>query len=288
MEDTIFFKVPSHWNKNNVRAHYYNEQGGSNGWPGDLMTKTIYENIYCLKIKKELNMTNIIFNDGSNQIPEICKFGFSIADRYLYNSMDYEKKSIEKDSNLEDTIFFKVPSHWNINNIRAHYYNEQGGNNGWPGDLMTKTIYENIYSIKIKKELNMTNIIFNDGSNQIPEVCKPGFSITDSCLYNSMDFEKKNIEKDSNLEDTIFFKVPNHWNKNNVRAHYYNEQGGNNGWPGNLMTKTIYENIYCLKIKKELNMTNIIFNDGSNQIPEVYKPGFSITDNCLYNWKKKL
>jgi len=99
----------------------------------------------------------------------------------------------------------------------------------WPGELMSKTIYDDINYITIKKELNMTNIIFNDGSNQIPEINQPGFSIKDNCFYNFTGNEREYDDKDYILEDIVFFKVPSHWNKNNVRAHYYNEQGGNNG-----------------------------------------------------------
>jgi len=152
----------------------------------------------------------------------------------------------------------------------------------WPGELMSKTIYDDINYITIKKELNMTNIIFNDGSNQIPEINQPGFSIKDNCFYNFTGDEREYDGKDYILEDIVFFKVPSHWNKNNVRAHYYNEQGGNNGWPGELMSKTIYDDINYITIKKELNMTNIIFNDGSNQIPDISQPGCSIVNFGLY------
>lgn len=100
--------------------------------------------------------------------------------------------------------------------------------------------------------LNMTNMVLI----KFAKTCQPGFFIVDNCLYNFTDYEKSYNEKDSILEDIVFFKVPSHWNKNKVRPPYYYEQGGSNGWPSDLITKNIYDNIYIIKIKKELNMTN--------------------------------
>jgi len=184
--DTVYFEKPNNWNGNNIKAYTYYNSGSVTRenvkWPGESMTTDPENpNIYIFKVKKELNLNRIIFNDGRNQVPSSGKQGFEIKNLALYNINGYVKQyrddctqtTVPPPPPATTTIQSPIPT-INTNIVTIYYYSGwnpayihyQFGSNAWtvaPGVAMKphKNGYQTI-TIDIGTARSIT-FVCNDG-----------------------------------------------------------------------------------------------------------------------------
>ncbi len=99
----------------------------------------------------------------------------------------------EKDPTPQGTkIYFEKPSNWG-SNINAYIYDESVSPTkkiaAWPGVAMTNE-GNGVYSYFMTEEYAKPQVIFNDGSNQVPGAQQPGFEMKNNGYYDSTGFVK--------------------------------------------------------------------------------------------------
>eukprot|EP00833_Pecoramyces_ruminatium_P005986 jgi/Orpsp1_1/1180018/evm.model.c7180000071811.1 len=272
-DSVVFFELPKGWNGDNLHAYVYvsGDNFSENGqWPGQLMTKYAKgDNVYTITIDKSLNDGFIIFNDGAHQIPGANQPGIVIKNNGLYDELGYFE--IYKPTK-QDYIYFEKPKDWNGEKLNVYAYYVDGDNvieNGqWPGQPMTKVEGEdNLYLIKMDKQTVKGNIIFNDGTHQIPGSGESGFDLKDLGVYDVNGYKKqiddqKEQEKDEPVADnkvTLYYYTG--W-----KSAYIHYQAGSGSWtdvPGVEMTAEKEYQKITIDLGKATTLT-FVCNDGGS------------------------
>lgn len=139
------------------------------------------------------------------------------------------------------TVYFYNQNNWT--EVHAYTWNSQNGdeNNGWPGEIITKTNSDNLFGYEITKDA-FDMIIFNNGSDQQTNNLK----IIDGKEYYPYSGNSQTVYLDNSETQWA-----------NVYIYYWTEKGDNN-WPG-LKIRKSSNNIYTAEIPKDA--TGFIFNN---------------------------
>ena len=208
----------------------------------------------------------------------------------------YEYKKVEK---IENSIVkIKLPSGWSSANV--YVYDESGSTvkelAAWPGVAMTNE-GNGYYSYTLPEGWgNNTQVIFNNGTAQIPEAEMPGFELPTGKVgtYADGNWTLEDIgdnpddpddPDDPIVSDTSIAKIklPSGWTSANI--YVYDESGSTvkevAKWPGVAMTNE-GNGYYSYTLPEGWgDNTQVIFNNGSAQIPGAEQPAFSLPTNKI-------
>eukprot|EP00833_Pecoramyces_ruminatium_P003714 jgi/Orpsp1_1/1177746/evm.model.c7180000062662.2 len=104
----------------------------------------------------------------------------------------------------------------------------------------------------------------------------------------ALPIDKRGIRPFQYLNTFIYFKKPDHWNKN-VNAYLYEEGKDSKTWPGRRMSYNEEDNFYHLPLENHHFIDNeklrVIFNDGEkkHQAPAVMQEGFKVIMDGVYD-----
>ena len=135
-------------------------------WPGEEITGTLTEGVYTYTFKSTYAPEFIIFNDGTKDAVEGVN---KTADLDFVNGQAYELKSEPQPEEKEYTATFKTNLGWE----KVYAYVWKGGIQApveWPGEEITETLTEGVYTYTFKSTYAPEFIIFNDGTKDGAEV----------------------------------------------------------------------------------------------------------------------
>ena len=106
-----------------------------------------------------------------------------------------DSKTFTKKANVIDgsyDVYIKKPSGWG-NSLNCYAYADETNNGKWPGAAMT-SLGDDVYAYNIPDGFTTANVIFNDGSNQIPGAQQPGLVWTDGTSMSYIDGDWSKVE----------------------------------------------------------------------------------------------
>jgi hypothetical protein len=215
-ETAIFFSKPTSWNST-INVYIYDnstvpETYITLPWPGNTMTQVgdgVYKYVYTGTPNANWN---VIFNDGSNQIPGYGENGFTVTQSMIYSIAGANSvvttacQNCDGDTDPDpeplcapegtNAIYFQKPAGWG--NVNAYAYYNSGTEvrpfGDWPGSPMTEIDPpSNFYKIDLPSAPSSNwFVLFNtncSGQNcayQVPQ--EIGFPVSNLGLYNSSGF----------------------------------------------------------------------------------------------------
>ena len=257
----VLFHKPSSWG-NDVKIYYYSNDGNAtvaNSWPGTSM-KDIGQGYYSYTITNMENV-RVIFTNGSYQYPGNNQPGI-VATGGQKLICDGSSYSYEDSSNLK--ILFKKPDSWG-DNVYIHLWDTVDEDTSWPGEKMT--LMPGGYYQYTNYNVYKCNAIISDGTN-INQL-----KLIDLCGYKTI--INNTVVENSKDDILIEFKKPSGWNAPNL--YYYSNDGTaieTASWPGYAMSYDYSTQTYWYRVS-DMAYVNILFTDGTYQIPSVLMTGFT-------------
>ncbi|MCR1951214.1 starch-binding protein [Clostridium sp. DSM 100503] len=262
-------KVPSGWGTPNIYVYdaSVNPVKEIAKWPGVAMTNE-GNGVYSYKIPKGFGTkTQVIFNSGSNQIPEANQPGFYISDgeSQIYENGEW-KNYVQV--TLDPEVSSSVKSGTTFTgSLKLTLYSKNTVSSTYSIDGKTPTFYKDGQEIAIGADSSVgskiTLTLTAEGQNRK--------TTTATYVY----------EKVAPVIETIArIKVPSGWGTPNIYVYdaSVNPVKEIAKWPGVAMTNE-GNGVYSYKIPKGFGTkTQVIFNSGSNQVPGANQPGFYIYD----------
>lgn len=306
-----FIYKPEGW-KDTLNLYVYDDSVGTvkmlEAWPGVAMTNE-GNNLYSYKLDTSWKSAKVIFNDGTNQTPGQGQSGLVLSTSMYYDNNNWltcpvitpsptlaptPTPTVTPIPTLVPTLspsstpiegqniaYFKKPSNWG-SSVNVYVYDESGSNvkevQKWPGVAMNHE-GDGLYSYTLPEGWETANVIFNEGSNQIPSANQPGFVLQGKMIYQDGSW--------SNYQEvetkTAYFNNTYGWN--NVNIYVYDESGSSikevAAWPGIAMTER-GNGVYSYTFSKDWSDVKVIFNNGNEQIPAPMNPGLSLTGDMIY------
>ena len=163
----------------------------------------------------------------------------------------------------KDYIYFKNTDNWS--NVNFYYWsNANSSMVAWPGVAM-ESVGDGVY--RIEAIANIDKVIFNNGSQQTPDLTFPGVNkIYDNGNWsdysgggNIVPTQPTEAQPNPANDKYIYYKNNENWNE--VKAYYWSDSNDNMvGWPGVHM-ESIGNNVYRVEIPSDA--TKIIFNNNN-------------------------
>ncbi len=268
----IRIKLPSGWSAPN--AYIYDESVTPvkevAKWPGVAMQEE-GNGVYSYIIPDGYSeKTQVIFNSGSNQIPEAQQPGFVVGSgtSKIYEDGQWKEYLVKPEvSNPE--VSSSIASGTTFKDSITVTLNEEN---------TTKATY----SIDGKKEVKFTN-----GTKiELGKNTQAGKSVKLTLVGTGEDGKTTTKVYTYTKKDDVIvtegttakIKLPNGWNSANI--YVYDESGSSvktlADWPGVAMNNE-GNNVYSYTLPEGWGEnTRVIFNDGNNQIPAAQQPGLSL------------
>ena len=294
----IYFTKPASWGSN-INAYVYDEKSGSSvqtisEWPGTAMT-SLGNDEYFLELPSSWTCENtqVIFNDGTNQMPASQEPGYEYT---LGKAMGYEDgewselKVLDDNTVTAGTISTDVAAPQATNTTITISTTEAKGGTG------TYTYQFEVNGNVIKSyssDMTVTWVPSSEGTYTLKVTAKDSEGNTDS---KTMSYTISDNNDDDVVEKAgIYFKKPSNWGSN-INVYIYDESTGSvekiSSWPGVAMTNLGNdEYFYELPSSWTCENTKVIFNDGTNQLPGSNESGLNYTVGTAMkyedgNWKQ--
>ena len=260
-------KLPSGWSSANI--YVYDESGSTikelAAWPGAAMTNE-GNGVYSYTLPKGWgDNTQVIFNNGNNQIPAAQEPGFVLptGSTMIYENGTWKnagvvvKEPVVSSSVVSGTEFINsLQVTLNAENTTKATYSINGG--------VAKT-YTNGQKITLGSDIAVGETVKLTLVGENSE----GKTVTKTYTY-------KKVAKPIVTTSVAKIKLPSGWSSANI--YVYDESGSTikelAAWPGAAMTNE-GNGVYSYTLPKGWgDNTQVIFNNGNNQIPAAQQPGF--------------
>ena len=260
-------KLPSGWSSANI--YVYDESGSTikelAAWPGAAMTNE-GNGVYSYTLPEGWgDNTQVIFNNGNNQIPAAQEPGFVLptGSTMIYENGTWKnagvvvKEPVVSSSVVSGTEFINsLQVTLNAENTAKATYSINGG--------AAKT-YTNGQSITLGSDIAVGETVKLTLVGENSE----GKTVTKTYTY-------KKVAKPIVTTSVAKIKLPSGWSSANI--YVYDESGSTikelAAWPGAAMTNE-GNGVYSYTLPEGWgDNTQVIFNNGNNQIPAAQQPGF--------------
>ena len=260
-------KLPSGWSSANI--YVYDESGSTvkelAAWPGAAMTNE-GNGVYSYTLPEGWgDNTQVIFNNGNNQIPAAQEPGFVLptGSTMIYENGTWKnagvvvKEPVVSSSVVSGTEFINsLQVTLNAENTTKATYSINGG--------VAKT-YTNGQSITLGSDIAVGETVKLTLVGENSE----GKTVTKTYTY-------KKAAKPIVTTSVAKIKLPSGWSSANI--YVYDESGSTvkelAAWPGAAMTNE-GNGVYSYTLPEGWgDNTQVIFNNGNNQIPAAQQPGF--------------
>ncbi|WP_294387861.1 starch-binding protein [uncultured Clostridium sp.] len=264
---TAKIKLPSGWSSANI--YVYDESGSTvkelAAWPGAAMTNE-GNGVYSYTLPEGWgDNTQVIFNNGNNQIPAAQEPGFVLptGSTMIYENGTWKnagvvvKEPVVSSSVVSGTEFINsLQVTLNAENTAKATYSINGG--------AAKT-YTNGQSITLGSDIAVGETVKLTLVGENSE----GKTVTKTYTY-------KKVAKPIVTTSVAKIKLPSGWSSANI--YVYDESGSTvkelAAWPGAAMTNE-GNGVYSYTLPEGWgDNTQVIFNNGNNQIPAAQQPGF--------------
>ena len=269
---TAKIKLPSGWSSANI--YVYDESVTPTKviekWPGVAMTNE-GNGVYSYTLPEGWgDKTQVIFNNGSNQIPAAQQPGLvlptgssKIYEDGAWKDSIIEVKDPEVYSSVADGTEFieSLKVTLNASNTTEATYSVNG---------QSSKIYTNGTSITIGEDIAVGDTV---------KLTLTGKNLQGKTTTKTYSYKK--IEKPTSTASTAKIKLPSGWSSANI--YVYDESVAPTKeiakWPGVAMTNE-GNGIYSYTLPEGWgDKTQVIFNNGSAQIPAAQQPGFVLPTN---------
>ena len=260
-------KLPSGWSSANI--YVYDESGSTvkelAAWPGAAMTNE-GNGVYSYTLPEGWgDNTQVIFNNGNNQIPAAQEPGFVLptGSTMIYENGTWKnagvvvKEPVVSSSVVSGTEFINsLQVTLNAENTTKATYSINGG--------VAKT-YTNGQKITLGSDIAVGETVKLTLVGENSE----GKTVTKTYTY-------KKAAKPIVTTSVAKIKLPSGWSSANI--YVYDESGSTvkelAAWPGAAMTNE-GNGVYSYTLPEGWgDNTQVIFNNGNNQIPAAQQPGF--------------
>ena len=260
-------KLPSGWSSANI--YVYDESGSTvkelAAWPGAAMTNE-GNGVYSYTLPEGWgDNTQVIFNNGNNQIPAAQEPGFVLptGSTMIYENGTWKnagvvvKEPVVSSSVVSGTEFINsLQVTLNAENTTKATYSINGG--------VAKT-YTNGQKITLGSDIAVGETVKLTLVGENSE----GKTVTKTYTY-------KKVAKPIVTTSVAKIKLPSGWSSANI--YVYDESGSTvkelAAWPGAAMTNE-GNGVYSYTLPEGWgDNTQVIFNNGNNQIPAAQQPGF--------------
>ena len=264
---TAKIKLPSGWSSANI--YVYDESGSTvkelAAWPGAAMTNE-GNGVYSYTLPEGWgDNTQVIFNNGNNQIPAAQEPGFVLptGSTMIYENGTWKnagvvvKEPVVSSSVVSGTEFINsLQVTLNAENTAKATYSINGG--------VAKT-YTNGQKITLGSDIAVGETVKLTLVGENSE----GKTVTKTYTY-------KKVAKPIVTTSVAKIKLPSGWSSANI--YVYDESGSTvkelAAWPGAAMTNE-GNGVYSYTLPEGWgDNTQVIFNNGNNQIPAAQQPGF--------------
>lgn len=260
---TVHYYNQNNWN--NPYIYYYSDSNKPVVWPGNAMNAD-GDNWYSYTINNIENAKVIFSDNGNSQNPKQNQEGFTVSGEKWYACgawYDSEPQGI--------TVHYQNYNNWN--NVNLYWYNSSQKGTAWPGNAMSAD-GDGWYTYKIFG-VEQAKVLFNNGSGtQTPGQNQEGVTISGEKWYRNGELTDSRPD-----QVTVFFYNPNGWNAPNI-YYYKNTSDTGKVWPGEAM-KSVGNNWYSYTITK-YSSAKVLFNSGTNQIPDKNQEGFDVSGTMWY------
>ena len=269
---TAKIKLPSGWSSANI--YVYDESVTPTKviekWPGVAMTNE-GNGVYSYTLPEGWgDKTQVIFNNGSNQIPAAQQPGLvlptgssKIYEDGAWKDSIIEVKDPEVYSSVADGTEFieSLKVTLNASNTTEATYSVNG---------QSSKTYTNGTSITIGEDIAVGDTV---------KLTLTGKNLQGKTTTKTYSYKK--IEKPTSTASTAKIKLPSGWSSANI--YVYDESVAPTKeiakWPGVAMTNE-GNGIYSYTLPEGWgDKTQVIFNNGSAQIPAAQQPGFALPTN---------
>ena len=269
---TAKIKLPSGWSSANI--YVYDESVTPTKviekWPGVAMTNE-GNGVYSYTLPEGWgDKTQVIFNNGSNQIPAAQQPGLvlptgssKIYEDGAWKDSIIEVKDPEVYSSVADGTEFieSLKVTLNASNTTEATYSVNG---------QSSKTYTNGTSITIGEDIAVGDTV---------KLTLTGKNLQGKTTTKTYSYKK--IEKPTSTASTAKIKLPSGWSSANI--YVYDESVAPTKeiakWPGVAMTNE-GNGIYSYTLPEGWgDKTQVIFNNGSAQIPAAQQPGFVLPTN---------
>ena len=260
-------KLPSGWSSANI--YVYDESGSTvkelAAWPGAAMTNE-GNGVYSYTLPEGWgDNTQVIFNNGNNQIPAAQEPGFVLptGSTMIYENGTWKnagvvvKEPVVSSSVVSGTEFINsLQVTLNAENTTKATYSINGG--------VAKT-YTNGQKITLGSDIAVGETVKLTLVGENSE----GKTVTKTYTY-------KKVAKPIVTTSVAKIKLPSGWSSANI--YVYDESGSTvkelAAWPGAAMTNE-GNGVYSYTLPEGWgDNTQVIFNNGNNQRPAAQQPGF--------------
>lgn len=253
-----------------VNVHMLGGTAAGTSWPGVAATKhESVENAWYVEVP-EGAYKNIIFNNGDSQTGDLTIPGKDDTNNCYWikegkwTTLEAASAEPEEPSEPEEPaadtypIYVVVPDGWS--DVKIYGW---GGTNSkaWPGTAMTSyTDKENTW-VYYAKEGEFGSIIFNGGGKQTADLKCPAKDAELNCYYvEAKDWGTLEAAPGEYVPELSPIYLIN-CTYGNAYFYAWGDGCGNNGWPGEKMTKEGDVFVYQLDLK--IGYENCIFNNNS-------------------------
>lgn len=301
--------VPASWGA--VKYYAWDAEGTTllGSWSGTTISsvETINgKDYYQYTFPESVTMTNIIFNDGSNQSEDVMgvtETTFFAIDGELSGKFTVDEIRVSDGQGI--SVYLEKNS---VTNAWGDVYYYAWNNNGdiltdyWPGTAITMTETVNgveYYKYTFDSSESKLNLIFNNGTSQTANL----EGITADTYYTLISTNGEVSVVDPNEytgEGSLDTSISIYLKKNsfvagwsNVYYYAWNDNGTlTNAWPGTDMKSTELINVcgedfYVYTFPEEVELVNIIFTNGSGQTADIENitrsTYFTLNDDYSYS-----
>lgn len=287
----VYFRKPSGWGTPNV--YIYDESTSPvtevAAWPGVAM-KDEGNGLYSYELIKDMKNPKVIFNSGSNQIPQAKQPGFDLSGKMIYDNGVWKKYDGDNPQpptpTNETKVYLQNFSGWGTPNV--YIYQDSSGSvkevAKWPGVAM-KDEGSGLFSYTLPSEWQTAKVIFNSGSKQFPAGNQAGLDLKGTMIYKDNQWSDYNNQPQPqpSIKRIAYFRKPSGWGT--PKAYIYEENGGAVNklaeWPGVDM-KDEGNGLYSYELTGSWSNPLIIFTDGKNQTPGSGQKGFELSGSKIY------
>lgn len=186
----------------------------------------------------------------------------------------FQFKKVEK-----NIAYIRLPDGWEA--PYCYVYNTAGAENGeWPGVKM-EDAGDGLYKYEVPDTIQNPMVIFygGDDTHRYPADMEDGLALTGSMIYENGIWRSKDgeiippdwMEKVDGSYNVYFLK-PAGWGSSIYCYAYEGETSNNSAWPGVAM-ESLGDDVYAYNLPEGWTAAQVIFNDGSRQIPGAQNPG---------------
>ena len=268
-------KLPSGWTSANI--YVYDESGSTvkeiAKWPGVAMTNE-GNGVYTYTLPEGWgDNTQVIFNNGSAQIPAAQQAGFSLPTNKIgtYSDGNWTLEDIKTEAEVEVSSSVADGTEFtDVLNVTLNAKNTTEAT--YSIDGKEAVTYTDGTTIKLGEDIEAGSTVelTLTGKNS------NGNSVTKTYTYKKADV----IVSDTSIAK---IKLPSGWTSANI--YVYDESGSTvkeiAKWPGVAMTNE-GNGVYTYTLPEGWgDNTQVIFNNGSAQIPAAQQAGFSLPTNKI-------